>query len=124
VGNRPGCKMLESLSESLAARRQRLVIANLKAPIATLLQKAGVRAVLQKNDGHLCLDLTEAVALFAEPWADWSAAADKVTSLVETRGLLEKPRGCALSPKPSLVGKATTPSAARKRELRQCEDQD
>mmetsp|Transcript_2566 Transcript_2566/g.7380 ORF Transcript_2566/g.7380 Transcript_2566/m.7380 type:complete len:790 (-) Transcript_2566:180-2549(-) len=105
-----GCQMLEGLAEALAGRKQKLVVANLKAPIAALLHTTGVQKHIKKHGGQLCLDLHEAMDLIADPTADWSAAADKVNLLVETRGSVGKSPGGSMSPTVRKVEPAGAPS--------------
>jgi len=105
-----GCQMFEGLAEALAGRHQKLVIANLKAPIAALLHTTGVQKHIKKHGGQLCLDLHEAMDLIADPTADWSAAADKVNLLVETRGSVGKSPGGSMSPTVRKVEPAGAPS--------------
>lgn len=58
-----GCEMLEMLAESLKARSQGLIVANLKGPASKCLSRAGVPQVLKKHSGHLCIDMSQALAI-------------------------------------------------------------
>jgi SulP family sulfate permease len=58
-----GCEMLEVLAETLKSRRQELVLANIKAPVGSCLEKAHVLDVVYKHGGHLCLDMSSALAI-------------------------------------------------------------
>merc|ERR1719201_2473420 len=58
-----GCEMLEMLAESLHARNQGLIVANLKGPASKCLSAAGVVPSLTKHGGHLCIDMSRALAI-------------------------------------------------------------
>jgi len=58
-----GCEMLLALAETLHARGQRLVVANLKGPVSKCLYKAGLPESIKKYAGHLCIDIAQALAI-------------------------------------------------------------
>lgn len=69
-----GCEMLESLAESLHARDQQLIVANLKGPVSACLQAAGVPNMLKKHNGHLCIDMQHAMGIVSGECPTKSAA--------------------------------------------------
>mmetsp|Transcript_52794 Transcript_52794/g.150489 ORF Transcript_52794/g.150489 Transcript_52794/m.150489 type:complete len:795 (+) Transcript_52794:17-2401(+) len=58
-----GLETLEVLAESLCSRGQRMILANLKGPVSKCLATAGVPESLKKHNGHLCIDMDQAVTI-------------------------------------------------------------
>merc|ERR1719324_866301 len=58
-----GCEMLEVLAETLSRQGQRLVVANLKGPVAQRLARAGVPHAIRRHGGCLCIDMEQALAI-------------------------------------------------------------
>jgi len=78
-----GSEMLEVLAESLNARRTSLILANLKGPVSQCLATGGVVSKLQKHEGHLCIDMEQALAIVTNKDVGGVAARERVQSLVE-----------------------------------------
>jgi len=75
-----GCEMLEVLAESLNSQDKKLILANLKGPVSKYLYSAGVPKVIQANNGHLCIDMDQAMGLV--DGADPKQSADVFQELV------------------------------------------
>jgi len=78
------CEMLNSLAELLKARNQRLILANIKAPIASSLASAGVQQAICKFGGQLCLDMQDAMAAISSAELGWNDAHQRVQALIQS----------------------------------------
>lgn len=78
-----GCEMLEMLAESLKSRSQCLIVANLKGPALKCLTAAGVAPILKKHDGHLCIDMDQAIAIAHGDGTAEQLSMDSVKELVK-----------------------------------------
>jgi len=78
-----GCEMLEALAEALKGRGQGLIIANLKGPVSKCLACAKVPEVLQKHEGHLCIDMEQAIAIVNNQDEAIRAASEQLQALVK-----------------------------------------
>lgn len=58
-----GSEMLEVIAETLYARGQRLVVANLKGPVSKSIHNAGLPEAIKKQHGHLCIDIDQALSI-------------------------------------------------------------
>mmetsp|Transcript_22096 Transcript_22096/g.51578 ORF Transcript_22096/g.51578 Transcript_22096/m.51578 type:complete len:739 (-) Transcript_22096:115-2331(-) len=83
-----GCEMLEVIAETLWARRQRLIIANLKGPASKRLARAGIHTAIKKHNGHLCIDMDQAVGIVEG--ADPRKASEDLRDLLSRVDLAKK----------------------------------
>jgi len=85
-----GCEMLAVLAESLKTRGQRLIIANLKAPIANDLHTANLVHAIHKQGGRLCLEIQHALDVICQAEPDWCAEESKLSSLIASAATIGK----------------------------------
>mmetsp|Transcript_96115 Transcript_96115/g.256912 ORF Transcript_96115/g.256912 Transcript_96115/m.256912 type:complete len:723 (+) Transcript_96115:45-2213(+) len=77
-----GCETLVQLAQSLELRGQKLVVANVKGPVAHALKMAQADDHIEKHGGSICTDMQMALQLMAGD-ASTSDAASKYKALVQ-----------------------------------------
>mmetsp|Transcript_96116 Transcript_96116/g.256921 ORF Transcript_96116/g.256921 Transcript_96116/m.256921 type:complete len:727 (+) Transcript_96116:45-2225(+) len=78
-----GCETLEQLAQNLELRGQKLVVANVKGPVAQAMKMARADKHIEKHGGSICTDMKMALQLVAGE-ASTADAAAKYKTLVDS----------------------------------------